>query len=172
MNVIIFRLVVSLDGRHCESVIVQTECARIALKSCTDIHGPQRMKPTDVDDPNCLLMPPAGQYLKLSSEICRHLLDWLGEYFVQTVMVTRGIEAWRYSLWFSGVKSQQLLNLANTFMNYTDFSDSLSVHLAASSCKIFTLSNTTIHRPKTCKTNDVPINLSCDLSGPQSTVWS
>lgn len=46
---------------------------------------------------------------------------------------------------FQGKSLQQLLNLANTFMNYTDFSDSLSVHLVASSGQIFTLSNTMIY---------------------------
>lgn len=47
----------------------------IALQSCTDIHGLQRMTPTDFGDPIAVLLAPPH----LSSEICQHLLNDLAD---------------------------------------------------------------------------------------------
>ncbi len=39
------------------------------MKLGIDIHGPQRMNPTDFGDPLTHIVPPPGQYFHLSCEI-------------------------------------------------------------------------------------------------------
>ncbi len=61
------------------------------MKFSTDVHGPQRMSPTDFGDLlTCPLAPPAGQSFHLSSEISPHLLDGLARYLVQPFKFPRG----------------------------------------------------------------------------------
>ncbi len=57
---------------------ISTTIGWIVIKFCTDVHGSQRMNPTDFGDPLTFsLAPPAGQSFHLSCEISQYLLDGL-----------------------------------------------------------------------------------------------
>ncbi len=63
----------------------------LAMKFCTDIHGPQRINPNDVGAPLTFpLAPPAGRIFYLSCEISQHLLNGSAQNFVQTFMSPKG----------------------------------------------------------------------------------
>ncbi len=65
------------------TTLVQTEIFKqlldwIAVKFCTDIHGPQRMNPTDyVDGKTVAPVPPASQSFHLSCKISSYLIYWI-----------------------------------------------------------------------------------------------
>ncbi len=63
----------------------------IAMKFCTHIHCPQRINPNESGHPlTVYLAPPAGQSFYLSSEICHHPHDELGQYFQQAFIILSG----------------------------------------------------------------------------------
>ncbi len=56
------------------------------MKFCTDIHGHQRMMPTDfVDSLAFHLQQPAGPDFELTGKISQHLLDGLAFILMQTL---------------------------------------------------------------------------------------